>query len=195
MVSMSDLKTVFRGSIRIDEPLAQYTSMKVGGPVDYYLEPADREDLVALVRFFRQHDFPSMVIGRGTNVLVSDEGFRGAAISVERILSDVRTEGDLVRAESGARLTKLADFCIQKKFFVLQHADLIDDHQTGVTGRIVGHFSDEFAEHLFRFRIFAVDDQIARVEHRLADDGRSLIRINGLARQFYKLRADRGDGD
>ena len=179
MVSMSDLKTVFRGSIRIDEPLAQYTSMKVGGPVDYYLEPADREDLVALVRFFRQHDFPSMVIGRGTNVLVSDEGFRGAAISVERILSDVRTEGDLVRAESGARLTKLADFCIQNGFAGMEWAAGIPGTVGGGIVMNAGAHGEQMSDHI-------VDVEIIR-------DGVALTVAKAAASFGYRMSAFRGD--
>lgn len=179
MVSISDLKTVFRGSIRINEPLAQYTSMKVGGPVDYYLEPADREDLVALVDFLRRHDFPSMVIGRGTNVLVSDEGFRGAAISVERILSDVRIEGDLVRAESGARLTKLVDFCIQNGFAGMEWA-------AGIPGTVGGGIVMNAGAHGEQMSDHVVDVEIIR-------DGVVLAVPRAAASFGYRMSAFRGD--
>ena len=148
MVSISDLKTVFRGSIRINEPLAQYTSMKVGGPVDYYLDPADRDDLIAIVLFLRQHAFPTIVIGRGSNLLVSDEGLRGAAISVERILSDVSVEGDIVRAESGARLTKLADFCIQNGFAGIEWAAGIPGTVGGGVVMNAGAHGEQMSDHI-----------------------------------------------
>jgi len=179
MVSMSELKTVFRGSIRINEPLAQYTSMKVGGPADYFLEPADRDDLIALVHFLRQHDFPSMVIGRGSNLLVSDEGVRGAAISVERMLSDVRVEGDLVRAESGARLTKLVDFCIQNSFAGMAWAAGIPGTVGGGIVMNAGAHGEQLSDHI-------VDVEIIR-------DGTVLIVPKSAASFGYRTSAFRGD--
>ena len=157
MVSISDLKTVFRGSIRINEPLAQYTSMKVGGPVDYYLDPADRDDLIAIVLFLRQHAFPTIVIGRGSNLLVSDEGLRGAAISVERILSEVSVEGDIVRAESGARLTKLADFCIQNGFAGIEWAAGIPGTVGGGVVMNAGAHGEQMSDHIVDVEVIRND--------------------------------------
>ena len=78
MISISDIQKNLRGTIAVDEPMAKYTWMKVGGPADFYIEPADKDDLLAIIRYFRQQHFPWMMIGRGSNVLVSDEGIRGA---------------------------------------------------------------------------------------------------------------------
>jgi UDP-N-acetylmuramate dehydrogenase len=87
--------------------------MRVGGPADYFLEPKDKADLVAIVRLLQQNRFPFMMIGRGSNMIIHDDGIRGAVINVESGLSNVSLENDLVMAEAGARLTKLVDFCIQ----------------------------------------------------------------------------------
>ena len=113
MVSLSHIQSFFRGRISVNEPLAPYTSMKVGGPADYYIEPQDKEDVVVVVRYLREQQFPFMMIGRGSNMIISDEGYHGAAINLETGLSAVSMSGDLVAAEAGARLTKLVDFCIQ----------------------------------------------------------------------------------
>lgn len=132
MVSLSDIRTFFRGTISLNEPLAHYTSMRVGGPVDYFVEPADKEDLVAIVNYFRENDFPYVMIGRGSNILVSDDGFRGAAISLESCLSDVRIENEIdVVAEAGAGLSKLVDFCIQHSLEGLEWA-------AGIPGTVGG---------------------------------------------------------
>ncbi len=113
MISISDIQKNLRGTIAVDEPMAKYTWMKVGGPADFYIEPADKEDLLAIVRYFRQQRFPWMMLGRGSNVLVSDEGIRGAVINVESALPALSQAGDSIIAESGVRLTKFVDFCIQ----------------------------------------------------------------------------------
>jgi UDP-N-acetylmuramate dehydrogenase len=157
MVALSDIKTVFRGSMSLNEPLAKYTSVKVGGPVDYYLEPADRDDVIAVVRYLRQHDFPFMVLGRGSNILVNDDGLRGAAINLEATLSNVRSDGDLVIAESGARLTKLVDFCVQNGFAGIQWAAGIPGTVGGGVVMNAGAHGEQLSDHLVDVEIIRHD--------------------------------------
>ena len=113
MISIDDIKKFFRGHIALNESLAKYTSMKVGGPADYYVEPANKEDAVAIVMYFQRNGFPFMMLGRGSNMLISDEGYRGAAINLGESLANVTLSGDLVIAEAGAKMTKFVDFCVQ----------------------------------------------------------------------------------
>src|SRR3972149_1722185 len=113
MISADNIRNIFRGKVSLNHALAPYTSMKVGGPADYFLEPTDRADLIELVRLLQQNGFPFMMIGRGSRMIIHDEGIRGAVINLEPGLSGVVLENTLVMAEAGARLTKLVDFCIQ----------------------------------------------------------------------------------
>ncbi|MCX7983801.1 MAG: UDP-N-acetylmuramate dehydrogenase [Bacteroidetes bacterium] len=113
MISMSEIQKFFRGAIRVNEPMANHTWMKVGGPADWYAEPRDREDLVALIEYLQKQGAPFVVIGRGSNILVSDAGVRGAVINVEQALQTLTKKNGKVFAEAGVRLTHFVDFCIQ----------------------------------------------------------------------------------
>ncbi|HTP13949.1 MAG TPA: UDP-N-acetylmuramate dehydrogenase [Bacteroidota bacterium] len=110
------MKKFFRGTICLDEPLSKYTWMKVGGSADYYLEPADQNDLIEIVKYLQQNSFPYLVLGRGSNVVVSDGGIRGAVVNLESALQSLRLQGECVIAESGVWLQKFVDFCIQHDF-------------------------------------------------------------------------------
>ena len=72
----------FRGATVIspDEPLAKRTTLRVGGSADLYVEPASEADLAAVLSFCRRLDRPFFVLGRGSNLLVKDGGFRGVVI-------------------------------------------------------------------------------------------------------------------
>jgi UDP-N-acetylmuramate dehydrogenase len=89
----------FRGEIRLNEPLALHTSLKVGGPADIFAVPADLEDLKWLLADLAVNRLPFLVIGGGYNLLVKNGGFRGAVISLagfnrlERILENFVTAG------------------------------------------------------------------------------------------------------
>ena len=70
--------------IRRDEPLAKYTTLRVGGPADVYVEPASEEDLAKIVKFCGEHEIKFFILGRGSNLLVRDGGFRGVAIRLSQ---------------------------------------------------------------------------------------------------------------
>jgi len=98
----------FKGTLLEQEPLSLHTSLRVGGPADIFAVPCDLEDLQRLIRTLDGQQIPRMVIGGGYNLLVRDGGFRGAAISLEKISHLAILQGGNVRAEAGARNIDLA---------------------------------------------------------------------------------------
>lgn len=76
------LRTRVRGEILRDEPMARHTSLKVGGPADFFVTPADRDDLGALLALLAETGIPYLVVGGGYNLLVRDGGIRGVVISL-----------------------------------------------------------------------------------------------------------------
>src|SRR5258706_8304644 len=71
--------------IRRDEPLAKRTTLRVGGPADVYIEPTSEADLAAVLRFCGEHDMEFFVLGRGSNLLIRDGGFRGVVICLAHL--------------------------------------------------------------------------------------------------------------
>jgi UDP-N-acetylenolpyruvoylglucosamine reductase len=95
--------------IRRDEPLARHTTLRVGGPADVYVEPASEADLVAIVKFCDERSVPFFVIGRGSNLLVRDGGFRGVVICLAHAdFSKVEIIGQRLRCSAGAKLKSVA---------------------------------------------------------------------------------------
>jgi UDP-N-acetylmuramate dehydrogenase len=148
MISLIEIQNILRGNISVDEPMAKHTWMKVGGPADFYIEPADKNDLIAIVDYFYSHNYSWMVIGRGSNLLVSDEGIRGAVINIEHALSDIRLEEDLIIAEAGVRLTKFVDFCIQNELAGVEMLAGIPGTIGGAVVMNAGAHGGEIADHL-----------------------------------------------
>jgi len=114
VVVLDEIKTVFRGRMSLNEPLGKYTSFQIGGPADYYLEPADKEDCAAVIAYCNTQQLPFLVMGKGSNMLVSDEGFRGAVINLEYGLNNIELSDGIVRVEAGVPLSRFVDFCIQQ---------------------------------------------------------------------------------
>jgi UDP-N-acetylenolpyruvoylglucosamine reductase len=95
--------------VRRDEPLAKRTTLRVGGPADLCVEPASEADLSAVLRFCRERRLPFFLLGRGSNLLVQDGGFRGVVICLAHPqFSRIDSEGTLLRCGAGARLKLVA---------------------------------------------------------------------------------------
>ena len=157
MISLTDIQKFLRGNIDVDVPMAKYTWMKVGGPADFYIEPADKKDLISLVEYFHAHHYSWFILGRGSNVLVSDEGIRGAVINVENSLSDIRMENSMVFAEAGVRLTKFVDFCIQNELAGVEMLAGIPGTIGGAVAMNAGAHGGEIADHLVEVEIIHKD--------------------------------------
>jgi UDP-N-acetylenolpyruvoylglucosamine reductase len=95
--------------IRRNESLAKHTTLRVGGPADVYVEPASEEDLAGVVKFCTEHDLPFFVIGRGSNLLVRDGGFRGVIICLAHAsFSRIEIAGERLHCGAGAKLKNVA---------------------------------------------------------------------------------------
>jgi UDP-N-acetylmuramate dehydrogenase len=89
-----------------DEPLARFTTMRVGGPADLFATVHNAHELRALVRFARTRGLPHTLIGRGSDLVISDAGIRGLVIQVRAEGS--RVDGERYTAESGVQMARAA---------------------------------------------------------------------------------------
>ena len=95
--------------IRSDERLSKHTTLRVGGPADLYIEPASEQDLAAVLAFCHERTWPHFVLGRGSNLLVRDRGFRGVVISLAQALfSRIEVTGERLHCGAGAKLKAIA---------------------------------------------------------------------------------------
>lgn len=105
-----ELKQRLGGSIKMTEmaPMAQYTTLHLGGPADLLAEPANAEELRQLLVEARRLEVPVTLIGHGSNLLVKDGGIRGLVIRLCREMRGITVKGDTIRAEAGVMLSTLA---------------------------------------------------------------------------------------
>ena len=116
MISISEIKQVFRGRISLNENLSPYTTFRIGGVADYYVEPVDAMDAVNIINYAKSKDVPYYVMGNGSNVLISDDGIRGIVVNLESGFSYLKYENGQIIAGAGAKIAKFVDFCIQNSY-------------------------------------------------------------------------------
>jgi UDP-N-acetylenolpyruvoylglucosamine reductase len=95
--------------IRRDEPMASHTTLRVGGPADVYVEPASENDLAAILKFCGKRGIQFFILGRGSNLLVRDGGFRGVVICLAHAnFTKIEVVGERLRCGAGAKLKTLS---------------------------------------------------------------------------------------
>jgi UDP-N-acetylmuramate dehydrogenase len=87
------LAAAFGERVRFDEPLAPYTTYRIGGPADALVEPRSIDDVVQALGIAREAEVAWLAVGLGSNVLVSDRGFRGIVLRIGKSLADVQPDG------------------------------------------------------------------------------------------------------
>lgn len=94
--------------IKIDEPMNRHTTFKIGGPADVFVSPSDEHQVKSIIHVCQENQIPYYVIGNGSNLLVSDKGFRGVIIEIFKNMSDINVDGECVIAYGGATLARVA---------------------------------------------------------------------------------------
>lgn len=95
-------------NVKLQEPMKKHTTFRIGGPADYYLCPHSVRELQAVLHICRGEKLPFFILGNGSNLLVSDKGYRGAVIQLWKNMSEIERTGTRIRAQAGALLSKIA---------------------------------------------------------------------------------------
>jgi UDP-N-acetylmuramate dehydrogenase len=162
---LQKMKHAVRGEIRAREPLAGHTTWKIGGPADFYVSPLDLEDLRSTLEFSRQEGLRCFVIGRGSNLLVSDDGFRGIVIDLAGAFNRISSSGSTVTAGSGVLLSDLVDFCIRKRMKGLEKLSGIPGQVGGAIRMNAGAFGVEAGDRLQSVRLMDFSGTLLQI-HR-----------------------------
>ncbi|MBQ2687521.1 MAG: UDP-N-acetylmuramate dehydrogenase [Clostridia bacterium] len=88
-------------------PMSEHTSFKIGGNADIFITVKNISELKAVISLCKETETPYMLIGNGSNLLISDSGIRGVVIRLEGEFKEIKVQGDTIVAGAGASLTKL----------------------------------------------------------------------------------------
>lgn len=104
-----------------DAALSQYTSYRIGGPVDLLATTHTYAGLVRTMRILAEEDVPWVILGRGSNVLVSDAGYRGCVIRLGQEFTNMHIDGATVTAGAGMQLGKLVNLALRRELSGLEY--------------------------------------------------------------------------
>lgn len=165
-----------------DEPMSKYTSFKIGGPAELFLVPDSVQQLTDVVQEAKKLDVPVTVLGNGSNLLVADEGIRGAVIHMDEGFQELRLVSETeIACSAGVPLKRLCLFALENNLTGLEFAYGIPGSAGGAAFMNAGAYGGE------------MKDVLAACEH-IAPDGTS-GRLEGEALELsYRHSAYSGNG-
>lgn len=146
-------KSQINGLMLIEEPLSKHTTFRIGGPADIYVYPKNLDDLYQIVDFCENEEVPRFTIGNGSNLLVSDQGYRGVVIDLSKTFTEIHSQNTEIQAGAGFLLDSLIQFCMERGLSGLENLFGIPGQVGGAIRLNAGAFGSEIANHLESIQI------------------------------------------
>ncbi|HHW49412.1 MAG TPA: UDP-N-acetylmuramate dehydrogenase [Clostridiaceae bacterium] len=137
---------VGKDNIKIDEPMKNHTSFKIGGNADILVTPENSVQIAKVVEVCRREGIPFFVMGNGTNIIVRDKGIRGVVIKTCGKFERYAVEDTMIEAESGILLSKLADVALEHGLTGLEFASGIPGSLGGAVVMNAGAYDGEMKD-------------------------------------------------
>lgn len=186
-----------KDSILIDEPMSRHTTFRVGGPADFFVTPKAKEEVRDVIRICKEAGMPYYIIGNGSNLLVSDAGYRGVIVQIYKEMNEVKVEGDLVKAQAGALLSGIAAKALGAELSGFEFASGIPGTIGGACVMNAGAYGGEMKDVLESVTALTGEGKIIELGRNELELG---YRTSVIAKKGYivlgaALKLERGDGE
>ncbi len=149
--------------VLIDEPMSNHTSFKIGGPADIMVLPNRSAQLGELVKYFISSKIPYMIMGNGTNLLVSDEGIRGVVIKIYDNMDKFLVNDEIIELEAGMLISKASKIAQNNSLSGLEFAEGIPGTVGGAVTMNAGAYIGEMAMVVYQTEYMDVQGNIITV--------------------------------
>jgi UDP-N-acetylmuramate dehydrogenase len=177
------------------ESMKKHTTFRIGGAADVFVTPKTTEAAAEVIRICRREKVPFYILGNGSNLLVSDEGYRGVIVQIYRNLSQVRVEGNVITAQAGAMLSVIAKKALAEGLTGFEFAAGIPGTIGGAAVMNAGAYGGEMKDVLTEVTVLTAEGEIRRLPAEELQLGyrHSVIPQNGWIVLEAKLALSSGD--
>ncbi len=190
-------KFVPRENIRLQEPMAGHTTFRIGGPADCFVELENGEQLKKLRRYLELTGLSFFVLGNGSNVLVSDSGYKGIVLQIGPRMNSVRVEGNRIVAEAGATLAQVARAAMEHGLTGLEFASGIPGTVGGGVVMNAGAYGGELCQVVTQVNVVSRDGELLELDNETMEFGyrTSVIRKSSFIVTEVTFCLEPGDRD
>ena len=180
-----------------NEPMSAHTTFRVGGPADLYVIPEDFDEVRDVLRACDEAGVDRFVLGRGSDLLVSDEGYRGVIVAVADGLTGVSVDGTEMTCQAGVDLREASEMACELGLSGLEFACGIPGSVGGACFMNAGAYDGCIADVLKCVRVLRPDGSFETIDVADLDLGyrRSRVATDGLVVLSATFALQRGDGE
>lgn len=184
-------------NVRRQEPMSLHTTFRIGGPADLFVTPGSIQAVADSIRICKETQTPYAVIGNGSNLLVSDTGYRGVIIQIGRNLNQVLVNGEEIRAQAGAMLSVIAKTALSESLTGFEFASGIPGTLGGAAVMNAGAYGGEMKDVLTEVTVLTREGEIRTVPAEKLEMGyrTSLAAKNGWIILEAVLKFQKGDAE
>lgn len=184
-------------NVRRQEPMSLHTTFRIGGPADLFVMPGSIQAVADSIRICKETQTPYAVIGNGSNLLVSDAGYRGVIIQIGRNLNQITGNGEEIRAQAGAMLSVIANTALLESLTGFEFASGIPGTLGGAVVMNAGAYGGEMKDVLTEVTVLTREGEIRTIPAEKLELGyrTSLAAKNGWIILEAVLRFQKGDAE
>ena len=183
--------------ILMEEPMKKHTTFRLGGPADFFLCPSDVNQIPEIIHICREEGIPWFVLGNGSNLLVSDQGYRGVVIQIYKNMNQITVEETRIYAQAGALLSAVSKKAMEAGLTGMEFASGIPGTLGGAAVMNAGAYGGEMKDILVSVTVLTDEGEqkVLKVEDLNLGYRTSVIKEKGYIVLDVVLQLQVGDRD
>ena len=150
----------------MNESLKKHTTYGIGGPADLMIFPKSKQDLIKVIEIINENKIQLTILGSGSNVLVSDNGIRGAVISLKNSLKQIEVDENILYAECGTMLGKIVKYAVKNNLIGLENLNGVPGTLGGALIMNAGAWGGEISENLIHVEVINSKSEIQKIQKK-----------------------------
>lgn len=164
-------------NVLTDEPMKKHVTFRVGGAADYFVSPESAEEVQKIILLCKEAGMPYYILGNGSNLLVSDHGYRGVIIQIYKSMSEVSVKGELVTAQAGALLSAIAAKAAEESLTGFEFASGIPGTIGGAAVMNAGAYGGEMKDVLEQVTVLTKEGELLTLPREELEMGYRTSRV------------------
>ena len=176
------IQIIDKERVLFDEPMKKHTTFRVGGNADFFVKPSTVEEVKRAVALCQKENLPYYILGNGSNLLVGDKGYRGVIIQIYKDMNEIVVDGDRIRAQAGALLSKVGSVALEAGLAGFEFAAGIPGTVGGAVMMNAGAYGGEMKDILASATVLTGDGEVLQLANEELELG---YRSSVIAKKNY----------
>lgn len=165
-----------------DEPMKKHTTFRVGGNADYFVMPQNASEIKAIIELCKEKEIPYYILGNGSNLLVSDAGYRGVIIQIYKEMNNMEVIGEIIKVQAGALLSRVGTIALENELTGFEFAAGIPGTVGGAVVMNAGAYGGEMKDIIVNATVLTQDGEVVTINKEELELG---YRTSVIAKKGY----------